>query len=110
MMHTSFTRLAGIEHPLVRFSRSPRVVAAVSKSGGLGALAATAYSPEDLEAHLDWIEAQVGDRPYGVDLLVPESVVAGDPGDPIANLRAQIPARHVEFVEILLARYGALRG
>ena len=41
-MRTALTELFGIDVPLVGFSRSPAVVAEVSKAGGLGVLAATA--------------------------------------------------------------------
>jgi NAD(P)H-dependent flavin oxidoreductase YrpB (nitropropane dioxygenase family) len=106
MMRTAFTELLGVDAPLVGFNRSPAVVAEVSKAGGLGVLAATAYSPAELDAQLTWIEKQVDGRPYGVDLLVPGKTAAGDPADLIASLRAQIPDRHKEFLADLLGRYG----
>ena len=105
-MRTPFTDLLGVEHPLVGFNRSPGVVAAVTNAGGLGVLAATAYSPAELDAQLTWIEEQVDGKPYGVDLLVPEKFVAGDPNSLVASLRAQIPAEHLAFVNGLLERYG----
>jgi NAD(P)H-dependent flavin oxidoreductase YrpB (nitropropane dioxygenase family) len=71
-IRTAFTELLGIEHPLVGFSRSPAVVAEVTNADGLGVLAATAYTPEQLDAQLTWIVEQVDGRPFGVDLLVPE--------------------------------------
>ena len=105
MMRTALTDLLGIDAPLVGFNRSPGVVAEVSRAGGLGVLAATAYTPEELDAQLTWIEEQVGGRPYGVDLLVPGKTAPGDPADLVASLRAQIPDEHVRFVDELLARY-----
>ena len=78
-MRTAFTELVGIDAPLVGFNRSPGVVTAVSRAGGLGVLAATAYRPEELDAQLTWIEEQLDGRPYGVDLLVPAATVSGDP-------------------------------
>ena len=105
-MRTSFTDLVGVDHPLVGFNRSPGVVAAVTNAGGLGVLAATAYTPEELDAQLTWIEEQVDGKPYGVDLLVPEKAVAGDPASLVASLRAQIPAEHLAFVQRLLDKYG----
>jgi NAD(P)H-dependent flavin oxidoreductase YrpB (nitropropane dioxygenase family) len=104
-MRTALTDLVGIEHPLLALNRSPGVVAAVTKAGGLGVLAATAYSPHQLDAQLRWIDEQVGGKPYGVDVLVPERVTRGDPGDLIASLRRQIPAEHERFIEDLLAKY-----
>jgi NAD(P)H-dependent flavin oxidoreductase YrpB (nitropropane dioxygenase family) len=105
-MRTPFTELAGVKHPVVGFNRSPGVVAAVTNAGGLGVLAASAYTPAELDAQLSWIDERVGGRPYGVDLLVPEKFAPGDPGDVVASLRAQIPAEHIAFIGDLLARYG----
>jgi NAD(P)H-dependent flavin oxidoreductase YrpB (nitropropane dioxygenase family) len=104
-MRTPFTDLVGVPHPIVGFNRSPGVVAAVSNAGGFGVLAASAYTPDELDAQLTWIEEQTGGRPYGVDLLVPEKFAAGDPGDLVRSLRAQIPDTHLTFVRQLLDRY-----
>lgn len=106
MITTALTDLLGIENPLVGFNRSPGVVAEVSKAGGFGVLAASAYTPAELDASLTWIEEQVGGRPYGVDVLVPGRTAVADPADLIAGLRAQIPQAHLDFVEDLLRRYG----
>jgi len=103
---TSLTEMLGIESPLVGFNRSPGVVAEVTNAGGFGVLAASAYTPTELDATLSWIEEQVGGRPYGVDVLVPAKTATGDPADLIAGLRAQIPQAHIDFVEDLLRRYG----
>jgi len=105
-MRTAFTDLVGVRHPIAGFNRSPGVVAAVTNAGGLGVLAASAYTPEELDAQLTWIEEQTGGQPYGVDLLVPEKFVPGDPDDLIASLRAQIPEQHLAFVRGLLDQYG----
>jgi NAD(P)H-dependent flavin oxidoreductase YrpB (nitropropane dioxygenase family) len=105
-VRTPFTDLVGVAHPIVGFNRSPAVVAAVTNAGGLGVLAASAFTAPELDAQLTWIEEQVGGRPYGVDLLVPEKFAAGDPGNLIASLRAQIPQAHLDFVADLLERYG----
>ncbi len=105
-MRTAFTDLLGVQYPIVGFNRSPGAVAAVTNAGGFGVLAASAYTPEELDAQLTWIEGQTGGRPYGVDLLMPEKFAAGDPGNLVASLRAQIPEQHLAFVADLLARYG----
>src|SRR5215472_4316926 len=96
-MRTAFIELVGAQHPIIGFNRSPGVVAAVTNAGGFGVLAASAYTPEELDAQLTWIEKQTGGKPYGVDLLVPENLVA--------SLRAQIPETHLAFVRDLLAKY-----
>ncbi|MBE9376588.1 nitronate monooxygenase [Saccharopolyspora sp. HNM0983] len=104
-MRNALTGMFGIDSPLVGFNRSPGVVAEVTKAGGMGVLAATGYTPEELDAQLTWIEQQVGGRPFGVDVLVPSKTATGDPADYIASLRAQIPDEHRRFVDELLAKY-----
>jgi NAD(P)H-dependent flavin oxidoreductase YrpB (nitropropane dioxygenase family) len=104
-VRTPFTELVGVAHPIVGFNRSPAVVAAVTNAGGLGVLAASAFTAPELDAQLTWIEEQVQGHPYGVDLLVPGKTAAGDPSDLIASLRAQVPDRHREFIADLLRRY-----
>jgi NAD(P)H-dependent flavin oxidoreductase YrpB (nitropropane dioxygenase family) len=113
-MRTAFTELVRVKHPIVGFNRSPGVVAAVSNAGGLGVLAASAYTPAELDAQLTWIEEQTGGQPYGVDLLVPKKFASGvgsretsgAPDNLVASLRAQIPDGHLAFVADLLDRYG----
>ena len=105
-MRTALTELLGVRHPIVGFNRSPGVVAEVTKAGGFGVLAASMYTPEELDAQLTWIERQVDGRPYGVDLLVPEKFADGDPGNLVASLRAQIPQAHLDFINGLLDKYG----
>ena len=53
------------------FSHCRDVVAAVTNAGGFGVLGGTAYTPEQLDQELTWIDEQVGGRPYGVDIIVP---------------------------------------
>lgn len=104
-IRTPFTELVGVHAPLVGFNRSPGVVAEVSRGGGLGVLAATAYRPEELDAQLTWIEERTEGAPYGVDLLVPAPSGSVDPVATAAAMRAQIPQAHRDFVAGLLASY-----
>ncbi len=105
-MKTAATEMLGIEFPIFAFSHCRDVVAAVSKAGGIGVLGAVAHSPEQLEIDLNWIEAEIGDRPYGVDLIVPAKY-AGDEGGgyTLDDIRALIPDTHREFVDDILRRY-----
>ncbi len=105
-MRTNATDLLGIEFPIFAFSHCRDVVAAVTKAGGLGVLGAVAHSPEQLEIDLDWIEEEVGDLPYGVDLIIPAKYAGDDKdGYTIDDIVQLIPAEHQEFIEDILARY-----
>ena len=79
-MKNRVTEMFGIEFPILAFSHCRDVVAAVSKAGGMGVLGAVAHTPEDLDRDLDWIEAEIGDRPYGVDLIIPARYAGDDAG------------------------------
>ncbi|MGB7879597.1 MAG: nitronate monooxygenase, partial [Ilumatobacteraceae bacterium] len=105
-MKTAATEMLDIEFPIFAFSHCRDVVAAVSKAGGLGVLGAVAHSPEQLEIDLKWIEDEIGDRPYGVDLIVPAKY-AGDEGGgySLDDIRALIPDTHREFIDDILRRY-----
>ncbi|MBG7603150.1 MAG: nitronate monooxygenase [Actinobacteria bacterium] len=105
-MKTAATEMLDIEFPIFAFSHCRDVVAAVSKAGGLGVLGAVAHSPAQLEIDLDWIEEELGDRPYGVDLIVPAKYAGDeDGGYTVKDLRALIPSTHLEFIDDILRRY-----
>ena len=105
-MKTSVTEMLGIEFPILAFSHCRDVVAAVSKAGGLGVLGAVGHSDKDLEIDLKWIEEEVGDSPYGVDLIVPARYAGdGEGGLKIEDIAAMIPDEHRKFLEELLERY-----
>ncbi len=105
-MRTRVTEMLGIEFPILAFSHCRDVVAAVSKAGGMGVLGAVAHTPDALEMDLDWIEAEIGDRPYGVDLIIPARYAGDDAGGySLEEIRGLIPAAHAAFVEDILARY-----
>jgi NAD(P)H-dependent flavin oxidoreductase YrpB (nitropropane dioxygenase family) len=105
-MKTRVADMLGIEFPILAFSHCRDVVAAVTNAGGFGVLGAVAYTPEDLETALSWIDAEVGGRPYGVDVLVPAKYVGSDEGGiSKSRLEALIPEEHRKFVDTLLEKY-----
>lgn len=105
-MQTPITEMFGIEFPILAFTHCRDVVAAVSKAGGLGVLGAVGHSHSGLETDLAWIEAEIGDRPYGVDLIVPARYAGSDEGGlDVADLVAAIPGAHQEFLDDLMERY-----
>ena len=103
-MRTPICDRLGIEFPIFAFSHCRDVVAAVSRAGGYGVLGALAYSPEELEIELTWIDEHVDDKPYGVDIVMPAKYVGKGGGDDatVASLDSLIPEQHKQFVEALL--------
>jgi NAD(P)H-dependent flavin oxidoreductase YrpB (nitropropane dioxygenase family) len=105
-MKTAITDMFGIDVPILAFTHCRDVVAAVSKAGGMGVLGAVAHSPEQLEIDLNWIEAELGDRPYGVDLIVPAKYAGSDNGGlTMADIVGLIPDEHRRFVDRLMEKY-----
>ncbi|NMN95902.1 NAD(P)H-dependent flavin oxidoreductase [Antrihabitans stalactiti] len=107
-MHTPLCELFGIDHPIFGFSPSPPVVAAISNAGGMGVLGVAAMTPEGVDEALSWIEDQVGERPYGVDVIMPAltaETAAVDTEQLAAELRARIPNENREFVDDLMDRF-----
>ena len=93
-MSTPIAERLGIEFPLFAFSHCRDVVAAVSKAGGYGVLGALAYSPDQLEIELSWIDDNVGGKPYGVDFAMPEKFVGKGEDFDLDSLQAAIPEQH----------------
>ena len=105
-MQTPITEMFDIEFPIVAFTHCRDVVAAVSRAGGLGVLGAVGHGDAALETDLAWIEDEIGDRPYGVDLIVPARYAGSEEGGlQVADLLATIPGAHREFLDELLERY-----
>jgi NAD(P)H-dependent flavin oxidoreductase YrpB (nitropropane dioxygenase family) len=107
-MRTSICDQLGMEYPVLAFSHCRDVVAAVSRAGGFGVLGATTLTPEQLDIELRWIDDEVGGKPYGVDVLVPEKLAGMERGSGFngAALADLIPEEHRRFLDGLLAQYG----
>ena len=107
-MRTQLCDDLGIEFPIFAFTHCRDVVVAVSKAGGFGVLGAVGFSPEQLEIELNWIDEHIGDKPYGVDIVIPgkyEGMGATDADKLEADLKAMIPQEHRDFVQKLLAEH-----
>jgi NAD(P)H-dependent flavin oxidoreductase YrpB (nitropropane dioxygenase family) len=104
-MKTPVCELLGIEFPLLAFSHCRDVVAAVTNAGAFGVLGAMRYDADELEVALRWIDEQVGGKPYGVDVIVPQRYEGkGEELDPEA-LAGRISDAHWQFLERLLAQH-----
>ena len=109
-MRTPLCDDIGIEFPIFAFTHCRDVVVAVSKAGGFGVLGAVGFSPAQLEIELCWIDEHIGDRPYGVDIVIPnkyEGMDANMSGDELAQmLREMVPQENLDFARKLLADHG----
>ena len=106
-MNTPFCRLVGVDFPLVAFSHCRDVVVAVSKAGGFGVLGATTFTPAQLKVELDWIDAHIGGKPYGIDLAIAENMpVKGETSQTFYSIMSRISDRHYSFTNNLLDTRG----
>ena len=106
-MKTEICERLGIEFPIFAFSHCRDVVAAVSRAGGLGVLGAVAFSPEQLELELKWIDEHIDGKPYGVDTVIPVKYVGKDQGDITKEqLDQMISPEHRKWINDLLDRNG----
>lgn len=111
-MRTELCDRLGIEFPIFAFSHCRDVVAAMARAGGFGVLGAVGFPPAQLEIELTWIDEHVGDRPYGVDIVIPgkyEGMGELDPGKLEQQLLAAVPAQHRRFADEILERHGVPR-
>ena len=109
-MRTPICDELGIEFPIFAFTHCRDVVVAVSKAGGFGVLGAVGYTPEQLEVELNWIDEHIGDRPYGVDIVIPNKYEGMDTdlsGDELAEmLKKMVPQQHLDFAKKILSDHG----
>jgi NAD(P)H-dependent flavin oxidoreductase YrpB (nitropropane dioxygenase family) len=107
-MKTRASEMFGIDLPIFAFSHCRDVVAAVSKAGGLGVLGALAFSPDQLEIELNWIDEHVDGKPYGVDVVMPAKYAGAGELDPDRmgdQLKEMIPEQHRAWLEKLMDEY-----
>ncbi len=103
-MRTELCDRFGIEYPIFVFTPSEKVAAAVSKAGGLGVLGCVRVNDADaLETVLQWMDANTGGKPYGVDIVMPAKVPTEGTSIDINKL---IPQTHRDFVAKTLADLG----
>jgi NAD(P)H-dependent flavin oxidoreductase YrpB (nitropropane dioxygenase family) len=110
-MRTEICDRLGIEFPIFAFSHCRDVVAAVTNAGGLGVLGAVGFEPEALEVELAWLDEHVGDKPYGVDIVIPSKyegmgIEDMSPEELEAEMKKHIPEGHREFAAKVLADHG----
>jgi NAD(P)H-dependent flavin oxidoreductase YrpB (nitropropane dioxygenase family) len=108
---TEICDMLGIEFPIFAFTHCRDVAAAVSRAGGMGVLGALAFSPEQLEIELAWIDEHCGGKPYGVDVVMPVKSADRDAGlhdqrDLSRQLYGMIDQAHWDYADKILSDHG----
>lgn len=103
-MRTALCDTLGIDVPIIGFTPSEHVAAAISRAGGLGVLGCVRFNDADeLDKVLGWMDANTEGRPYGVDVVMPSKIPTEGSS---VDLAAMIPDEHRAFVERTLAELG----
>lgn len=103
-MRTSLCDLLGIEYPIVGFTPSEQVAAAISRAGGLGVLGCVRFNdPAELDATLAWLDENTDGKPYGVDVVMPATIPTEGAS---VDLSKMIPEGHRQFVDATLTKLG----
>lgn len=102
ILTTELCRRMGIEHPIFGFAHDIATVAAISNAGGIGVYGATRRFPHEIADELAEIRRLVGDKPFGVDLVLPDGMPEHNSREAI---EAHIPEGHREFVQGLVDKY-----
>src|SRR6185295_14604511 len=91
-----------IDFPIIAFTHCKDVVAAVVNAGGFAVLGEAMHTPEGIAADIKWIRSRVGDKPFGIDLVLPASA---PPADTLDKLFEGIPELQRKFAQGIKERY-----
>lgn len=106
-MTSKLCLMFGLEVPIFAFSHCRDVVVEVSKAGGMGVLGVGSFDKEQLERELKWIDDHIDGRPYGVDILMPNTYDrAGSEQRKGNRAHLEFPAGHLAFTRAIADRAG----
>jgi nitronate monooxygenase len=115
VLRTMLCDMLGIEYPIVCAGMGPvligeqagspvDLVVAVSEAGGLGVLGGSGFTVDELREAIRAIRSRT-DKPFGVDLLLPKSVVEKPAQDygineiPLSAVLKTLPKPHQEWIK-----------
>ncbi len=118
-LHTPLCDMLGMEYPILLagmavggsqdLAPTPvEMVAAISNAGALGVLGDNFRNLDEMDEGIRRLQSLVGDKPYGMDFLVPATraeVTATSNRELYAQVAPQYP-QHVALVQELIEEYG----
>ena len=90
-LHTKLCDMLEIEYPVIAFTHCKDVATAVINAGGFAVLGEAMHTPEDIRADIKWIRDRIGDKQFGIDLVLPASATAEFD---LEAMLAEIPDEH----------------
>ncbi len=122
-LRTPLCDLLGIEYPIILAGMAAggqnqetaptpvKLVAAISNAGGLGVMGDNFRNLDELDAAIREVRSLVGDRPFGVDFLLPAAraeVTSTSKHEVYADIQQEYP-KHVAIVDDLIVEHGLQR-
>lgn len=102
LLHTRVARDLGVEVPIFAFAHHEDVIVEACKAGGVGVYGGTRKTPAEIRDVLKNIRERVGDRPFGVDLVIPRGMPENNNRE---DIEVQLPTEHRTFVDHLYKKY-----
>ena len=101
-LKTRLTEEWGLEYPVISFGHCKDVIAEICNAGGLGVYGAGGLQPDEIERDVKWIRGRIGNKPFGLDILVPASV---PPTGTVEEFEALIPEEHWAWIANIKKEY-----
>lgn len=101
-LQTAVGERFGLKYPIFGFAHSIDVVCALAEAGCMGVWGATRETPEEIQRGLAEIRSRVGDRPFGIDLVLPRGMPKTADK---AAIEAELPEEHKAFVKGIYEKY-----
>ena len=101
-LHTRVSDMLGIEYPIFAFAHHEDVIVEACKAGGVGIYGGTRKTPSEIRDVLKAIRSRLGDRPFGIDLVIPKGMPAHNNRE---EIEAQLPVEHRAFIDHLYEKY-----
>lgn len=101
-LHTQLCEKLGVEYPVVAFTHCKDVVVAIINAGGFAVMGEALNTPDQIAQDIKWIRERIGDKPFGMDLVLPSSVPEEKT---VEELMAMIPQEHRDFEQMIKRKY-----
>ncbi|MGE5596134.1 MAG: NAD(P)H-dependent flavin oxidoreductase [Hyphomicrobiales bacterium] len=106
LSQSQIVRDLGVKYPIFAFAHHEDVIVEACKAGGVGVYGGTRKTPEEIRDLLRDIRQRVGDRPFGIDLVIPRGMPEHNNREAI---EAELPSEHRAFVDHLYQKYSVGR-
>lgn len=101
-MNNVLTERFGLKYPIFGFAHSIDVICALAEAGCFAVYGATRDTPEEIEERLALIRSRIGDKPFGVDLVMPRGMPEFADKQAVID---QLPETHTDFVKGIYEKY-----